>query len=124
MDATPHLKLANTVYMIECAGEGCDERYVGETGRKLEVRSKEHLKKGPVSDHLQHTNHTFSIQNTKILERETDWFRRGVKEAIQIYQQDATLNLDRGRHHLDDGYKCLLSQRAGLTNPSGGDPRH
>ena len=123
-DTTPHLQLANIVYMIECEAEGCSERYVGETGRKLEVRSKEHMKKGPVSDHLQQASHTFTIQNTKVLERETDWFRRGVKEAIQIYQQDATLNLDRGRHYLDDGYKCLLSQRAGLTSPSGGNPRH
>ena len=71
-DVTPHLQLANTVYMIECAEEGCDERYVGETGRKLEVRSKEHLKKGPVADHLQQSSHTLVLQNTKVLEREAD----------------------------------------------------
>ena len=123
-DSTPQLKQANAIYMIECAAEGCGERYVGETGRKLEVRAKEHRTKGPVAEHLQQTNHTITIENTKVLDKEADWFRRGVKEAIHIYQEKASLNLDKGRHYLEDGYKCLLSQKAGLTSPSGGHPRH
>ncbi|KAI8502833.1 hypothetical protein Bbelb_195350 [Branchiostoma belcheri] len=45
----------------------------------------------------------------KVLDQDSDWFARGVREAIQIRRQRSTLNKDRGRHYLKPAYDCLLS---------------
>ena len=42
-------------------------------------------------------------QGVNVLDKEDNWFRRGVKEAINIKWTSSDLNRDRGRHHLDQG---------------------
>jgi hypothetical protein len=42
------------------------------------------------------TRDTPDITNAKMLAREEDWFQRGVKEAIYIRKEAATLNWDEG----------------------------
>ncbi len=42
---------------------------------------------------------------------ETDWFRRGIAEAIYITTERPTLNRDRGRYSLPFIYSQLLSSR-------------
>ncbi len=40
------------------------------------------------------------IDNSKLLDRESRWFQRGVREALRIHSGSPSLNRDRGRHQL------------------------
>ena len=96
------------VYLLECGS--CDSTYVGETERKLGIRAKEHQRQGPVSEHLSKEGHSLDPTTAKVLDREDDWFKRGVKEACHIFQQQSDLNQDAGRHILPRGYRSLLTK--------------
>ena len=92
---------AGTVYHVKC-GE-CDNHYVGETERQLNVRVSEHQKKKSayVHQHLKQHNHTFSSKDdVSVLQTESDWFKRGVAESIHILRKRPTINRDKGRHTL------------------------
>ena len=64
----------------------------------------------PVGAHLQAQDHAFEADNISVLDRESRWFQRGVKEAIHIAAQNPTLNRDRGRHVLPAVYNSLIAQ--------------
>ena len=55
------------------------------------------------------TGHSIDWEKTKVLDRESNWFRRGVKEAINIRRMKPDLNLDQGRHHLPPCFDKLVS---------------
>ena len=81
-------KVVGPVYKISC--EECEATYVGETERSLKARFGEHRRlsstTSEVSKHI-HTDssdHTITLENTKILAVEHKWFERGVNEAIHI----------------------------------------
>ena len=84
--------------------------YVGETKRPLSVRFKEHCKLDKttaVGEHCLETGHSVSLTNTKVLAREEDWFKRKIKEAINIRQQQPSINRDQG-YHLPAIYSQIL----------------
>ena len=95
------------VYKIKC--QGCEGCYVGDTKRKLAVRVKEHRadvdnrvlrdrvftqekrnqseterNKFAITDHVCQTNHLIDWDNARMVERESDWTDRCIKEAIVI----------------------------------------
>lgn len=47
-------------------------------------------------------------RNIKILGRDKNWFRRGIREAIEIKRLNPALNKDRGRHILSNSWSVLL----------------
>lgn len=110
-DKTPAMDQSGVVYRIQC--KDCQATYVGETERPLGSRVSEHKKdsKSVVHSHIQDTGHQVDFSNTKILSRESNWFRRGVKEAIHISTTEHTINRDRGRHQLPPTYKALFHSR-------------
>ena len=78
------------------------EQYIGQTKRKLGTRIREHEKscEGDLSGilpdlnndngipfHFATTGHVFSFEDTKILAREKNTFRRKVIEGIHIYNK-------------------------------------
>ena len=111
---------AGVVYHIKC-GE-CDVTYVGETERRLSRRIKEHHRdSSPVGHHLKYRNHSISELDINVLHQESDWFRRGVAEAIHILQDDPPLNRDRGRHTLSNIYREIISSRDITSSPQSRD---
>ena len=54
------------------------------------------------------TDHSIDWDNTKVLDRESNWTKRGVKEAINIRRHQPTLNKDKGHHHLPAAYDQLV----------------
>ena len=80
--------------------------YIEETERTLHARVKEHRRPSCVTSevskhlHKECPDHNFTVDNVKILDRESDWFKRGVKEAIYIRIMEPTLNRDGGRYQL------------------------
>jgi hypothetical protein len=71
----------------------CGKSYIGETGRTLETRVKEHknsLKKGDTTisklvKHALNEDHLFEWDKATVLARETKWKARKFHEAALIY---------------------------------------
>ena len=106
-DPTSKEQICGPVYYIKCdggkEGEHCNENYIGETERTLKSRVSEHHKPScslwsEVSHHLfrEHPDRGFQMVNVNIIGCESDWFRRGVKEANYIRQLRLLLNRDGG----------------------------
>jgi predicted GIY-YIG superfamily endonuclease/flagellar basal body rod protein FlgC len=78
------------IYSIPCQ---CGKEYIGETGRPLTTRVKEHraaLKKGETAtsklvEHAWNTEHDFLWDKAKPIGRETRWKARKCHEALEIY---------------------------------------
>jgi len=90
------------VYKIPC--KNCDRIFVGETGRPLGVRIKEHRKevdsitgiftraektraasvcnKSAITDHVCNENHVIDWEKAKVIYRESDKSGRHIREAI------------------------------------------
>ncbi|KAI8510539.1 hypothetical protein Bbelb_114550 [Branchiostoma belcheri] len=94
---------ANVIYRLKCEEPNCNNTYIGETSRPLKVRYKEHCRpsangySSAIFHHLQHNQgHSFKLESTDVLDRETRWWERGVKEAIYERIYNPTLNREGG----------------------------
>ncbi|KAI8498003.1 hypothetical protein Bbelb_239470, partial [Branchiostoma belcheri] len=88
---------------LKCEENNCNNTYIGETSRPLKVSYKEHCRpsangySSAIFHHLQHNQgHSFKLESTDILDRETRWWERGVKEAIYERMYNPTLNREGG----------------------------
>ena len=98
------------VYQLTC--RDCEASYIGETERALKQRLKEHQKdSSPVGHHMGYSKHKVDSQNIRIIDRDSRWFQRGVRDAIQIRSRSPTLNRDRGRHILPSVYNTIVRSR-------------
>ena len=43
--------------------------------------------------------HSFTEENVKLLDMDSRWLQRGIKEAYNIAVKEPNLNQDQGRHH-------------------------
>ncbi len=71
------------VYKLKC--KNCPKVYIGETGRTLEIRTKEHKQLrnfSAVSNHAQKTGHSIDFDNTEILLIEPDTRKRKIIESL------------------------------------------
>ena len=86
------------IYQIKC--EKCDNYYIGESGRKLSIRIKEHTSKqnSAIYEHLQkEKGHYINPEKVEILCREDYKPIRKIKESIEIRQSGPSLNRDDGQ---------------------------
>ena len=85
-----------TVYQIHC--EKCNNEYVGETARSLEIRVKEHQSRNSsaIYEHCRLEGHSVDPNKTKVSSTEINTFKRRIKEAIQIKLTKPALNRDNG----------------------------
>ncbi len=83
-----------------------------ETERALKTRLTEHKRpssvSSPVVEHTKDSKHTMDWDSVRVLDQDSDWFRRGVREAINIRREPSSLNRDRGRHDLPPVYDIVL----------------
>ena len=88
------------IYKINCA---CGDTYIGETGRTLEIRVKEHkracvkadFEKSAVAEHAWLSGHYIDWDNVEVLDQENDLCRRKVKEGIEIRLTNKKLRINR-----------------------------
>ncbi|XP_071500717.1 uncharacterized protein [Diadema antillarum] len=93
-------KQRNVVYGIRCAQEDCHDFYIGETQQSLKARMNQHrrpsnsesIPDSAVYTHINASKHSFNTNQVIILDRESKWFERGVKEAIWERVERPTLN--------------------------------
>ena len=113
---------SGTIYHVNCSV--CDSNYVGESIRALKYRIAEHKrpsnKSSPINIHHKKFKHPIAWDKVEILDQDTDWFGRGVREAIHIRRCQANLNRDSGRHKLPPIYNRLLGVDDSVS-PSDGD---
>jgi hypothetical protein len=89
------------MYWIPCE---CRKVYVGQMGRAIEARCKEHvrhirldqLEKSAVAEHSVNTGYQIDFSNITILDRTLGYMDRVVKEAVHIRLNRKNFNRDNG----------------------------
>ena len=121
-DPIPYHDNQGVVYHIGCdgaVGVDCKKAYIGETGRSLVVRLKDHkapTKHGDgtfasaVKHHVHTEGHYYAPGNVTILDKEDNWHNRGIREAIQIRALKPGLNRDQGRVKLPGCYDDIINE--------------
>ena len=77
-------------YKVNCLD--CEQCYIGETGRTIKIRLKEHKQDvvrgkeniSGLSKHIRDTNHNIDWDNIYILNKKNDFQKRKFKEAVAI----------------------------------------
>ena len=131
-DPRPKLDTSQCVYRIPCAN--CDKVYVGETGRHLKCRIKEHqesVKKvskhkytrarsstlstdtvnpNALADHVAQHNHCIDWDQIGVLAQRCDNQKgRWIREAIKVRAEPKdTMNRDEGNYKLSRTWDALL----------------
>ena len=107
-DRTDKMKKCGIIYHIKC--DSCEGDYVGETARQLDIRLKEHMSRSSsaIYEHCEGEGHKIRPENTKVLMSEDNFWKRKVKEAIEIRQRRPSLNRDEGLE-LPRAYDSLLT---------------
>ena len=100
-DTVNPAKQDGVVYRIPCE---CGKVYIGETGRSMQERIKEHdrdirlarTQTSAVSEHTHETGHYPIWNEVKFIDRDPHWYTRRVKEAIHIRLHPNNINRDSG----------------------------
>ncbi|XP_022900904.2 uncharacterized protein [Onthophagus taurus] len=116
-DRLPPLKGAG-VYRLSCS---CGKYYVGQTGRNIECRIKEHerdvrlrkIQQSAVAEHCHKGGHSIEFEKTKVLARNGHYFQRLTREAIEIHRHGNNMNREDG-WELSHTWKMLVNS----TKPS------
>jgi len=103
--------MKEAIYKIPC--KECEVVYLGETKRKLGTRTKEHFascQKAFLSQavhqsvkndtglpfHFLHSGHSFDFDKVQLVQRERNWVKRKILEALYIQTTANTCNLNSG----------------------------
>ena len=93
--------LEKGVYQLPC--KDCNSVYIGETGRKLSTRIKEHKKDirndkpfSAIANHANNELHEIDFENGKIIYPCSDLVKRRIVESSLIINSDNCLNLNKG----------------------------
>ena len=104
-------KQTNVVYKINCAD--CSWSYIGETGRALETRKKEHkrnvkqCKSGSnIAKHAWTQDHKINFNECEILDKAT--YRH--RATLESWHTATTVNSDNNAQHLPEQYRFLLKK--------------
>ena len=100
-DALEPTKQDGVVYKIPCE---CGKVYIGETGRAMQDRIKEHdrdiqlahTQTSAVWEHANETRHLPIWKEVKFIDRYPHWYTRRVKEALHIRLHPNNINRDSG----------------------------
>lgn len=114
-DPLPNLNHNNVIYKICC--RDCNASYMGQTGRQLITRIKEHRLNinRDVSSHSVITEHRFMGHDFDwdkicILGEEPSYIKRHISEMIHIKQQKNDINLQDDTRFLDDCYFPIINE--------------
>ena len=100
-DKDPKNNQTGIIYHYNCSQINCPSAYIGESGRSLGERVKEHFKAlSPI--HLQSTTtgHPMDPEQFSIVHKEVNNQSRTIKEAMFIWAQDPSLNRNLGKYQL------------------------
>lgn len=114
-------KRGGSIYQINC--KDCSLSYVGETGRALETRIKEHKRAiaknrlaYATAAHATASNHTFDTENPQVLANDQNWNRRLWLEAAFIQSKPTCLNSNIGKRTISESWNIHLFNYNKLLN--------
>ena len=124
-DPVPDHQQAGVVYKIPCSD--CSKSYIGQTGRTLAQRVKEHQRAvrtfdvniSALAEHVISTNHKIDWDNTTVIDRHAFAHPRCTIESWHIHQEKDALNREKGL--LSDVYLTLQSSHKIDTQPNACD---
>ena len=101
----------------------CPSAYIGESGRSLGERVKEHFKApSPIHLHSTTTGHPVDPEQFNIVHKEVNSHSRTIKEAMFICIQDPTLNRNLGKYQLPHIWDHLLQVSPTLQHKPSSHP--
>ena len=88
-DKDHKLQKSGIISKFKCPHINCPEQYIGESGRTLGDRVKEHLRSpSSIHQHSNTTGHPVSLDCFIIIHREVQGNTRNIKEAMFIWVID------------------------------------
>ena len=88
-DKDPKANQTGIIYHYQCPHTNCTSSYIGESGRTLGDRIKEHFKApSPIHLHSSTTGHPMDPNQFSIVHKEVNSQPRTIKEAMFIHVQD------------------------------------
>ena len=88
-DKDPKANQTGVIYQYQCPHINCSSSYIGESGRSLGERIKEHLKApSPIHLHSTISGHPLDPSQFNIMHKEVNSQSRTIKEAMFIHIQD------------------------------------
>ena len=118
----PQGKKRRVIYSYQCGEVTYNKEYIGETGRTLGERYREHLKEpSPIHAHSQQTGHIATPDNFSIIGREDKGLTMNIKESVYIRVNNPTLNRNIGKYNLNHLWDRVLLNTPGLkiNSPNG-----
>ncbi|KAI4476739.1 hypothetical protein M0804_013356 [Polistes exclamans] len=114
-DRVDKLEQSNLVYKIPCV---CDKCYIGQTKPKLKKRLEQHkndckpinAQKSNITALAEHhfsTEHKFKFDETNILDKEDNWYKRNISEMYHITNNN-TVNYRTDTNNLNNIYNEIL----------------
>ena len=108
-DKDHKLQKRGIIYKCKCLLTNCPEQYIGESGRTLGDRVKEHLRvPSPIHQHSNTTGHPVSPDCFTIVLREPQGNTRNIKEAMFIWVNDTSCNRNIGKYQLPHIWDQIL----------------
>ena len=91
-DKDPKNNQTGIIYHYQCPQINCPSAYIGESGRSLGERVKEHFKApSPIYHHSTTTGHPMDPEQFNIVHKDVNSHFRTIKETMFIHMQDSTL---------------------------------
>ena len=114
-DKDPKLTKSGVIYIYQCPNINCTELCIGESGRSLGERYREHLKApSPLHLHTSTTGHPVSPDCFTIVDRDAQGLTRNIKEAMYIKVNDPSLNRNLGKFLLPQVWDQVLKDTPSL----------
>ena len=108
-DKDPKANQTGIIYHYQCPHTNCTSSYIGESGRTLGDRIKEHFKApSPIHLHSSTTGHPMDPNQFSIVHKEVNSQPRTIKEAMFICAQNPPLNRNLGKYQLPHIWDHLL----------------
>ena len=107
-DKDPQNNQTGIIYHYKCPHINCSSAYIGESGRSLGERVKEHFKAPPLSTYTIPPQDAQYPEQFNIVHKEVNNQVRTIKEAMFIWVQDQTLNRNLGKYQLPHIWDHLL----------------
>lgn len=101
-DQIPNHQQTGVIYRVPC--RDCQQAYVGQSGRTLDCRIKEHkravqnrnIDTSAVAEHAWKEDHKVDWGQVEILDVSAEWYKRCVIESWHIQREQAAMNRDQG----------------------------
>ena len=113
-DILPKENIKGVVYQPDC--NDCDAVYVGETKRRINTRIKVHennirlvsATNSVVTDHRINSGHDFGWKDYRILNKESNYFKRNIAEMLYIKYNKNYINKQNDTIRLNSIYDKIL----------------